>query len=58
MNSDWSKVKQEAGEDEGTDSWDDMQEGPSEDAELLDRLEEAVERVEIVDKRCRVEDRM
>lgn len=43
-------------EDAGTNSWDDMQECPSE--EPLERPEEAVERVEIVDMRCRVEDRM
>lgn len=35
-----------------------MQEGPSEDAELLERPEEALERVETVDMRRRVEDRM
>lgn len=46
------------GEDAGTDSWDDMQDCPSEDVELLERPEEAVDRVEIVDMRCRVEDRM
>lgn len=39
-------------------SWEEMQEGPSEDAEPLERPEEALERVETVDMRRRVEDRM
>lgn len=46
------------GEDAGTDSWEEMQEGPSEDAELLEWPEEALEMVETVDMRRRVEDRM
>lgn len=46
------------GRTRGTDSWEEMQEGPSEDAEPLERPEEALERVEIVDMRRRVEDRM
>lgn len=46
------------GEDAGTDSWEEMQEGPSEDAEPLERPEEALERVETVDMRRKVEDRM
>ena len=39
----------------GTDSWED---GPSEDAEPLERPEEALEMVETVDMRRRVEDMM
>lgn len=39
-------------------SWEEMQEGPSEDAELLEWPEEALEMVETVDMRRRVEDRM
>jgi len=42
----------------GTDSWEELQDGPSEDAEPLERPEEALETVETVDMRRRVEDRM
>lgn len=44
--------------DAGTDSWEERQEGPSEEAEPLERPEEALETVEIVDMRRRVEGRM
>lgn len=50
--------KRKQGEDAGTNSWEEMQEGPSEDAEPLERPEEALERVETVDMRRKVEDRM
>lgn len=50
--------KWKQGEDAGTDSWEEMQEGPSEEAEPLERPEEALERVETVDMRRKVEDRM
>lgn len=43
---------------QGTNSWEEMQEGPSDDAEPLERPEEALERVETLDMRRRVEDRM
>lgn len=45
-------------EDAQTDSWEEMQEGPSDDVYPLERPEEALERVETVDMRRRVEDRM
>lgn len=50
--------KKKQGEGAGTDSWEEMQEGPSEEAEPLERPEEALERVETVDMRRRVEDMM
>lgn len=50
--------QREQGEDAGTDSWEEMQEGPSEEAEPLEMPEEALEMVETVDMRRRVEDRM
>lgn len=44
--------------DAGTDSWEEMQEDPSEEAEPLERPEEALEMVETVDMRRKVEGRM
>lgn len=54
----WAEGQRKQGMAAGTDSWEEMQEGPSEDAEPLERPDEALDRVETVDMRRSVEDRM